>query len=201
MAERIINYRLKHINQLYLKADHNVIKPLKKSNDLLIVSSIILLLIVLFKINNKVEIDPEILEHIALDSSGSPQEKEKRQYVTLIMFQQTGFIYTFMLISVGFSIYQNRYAFKRYKRNLTKAFNKSSVTTGKTLAERLVFTYPHLTANDLTLCDLLYKGLSSKEIALQFNISPSSANTARYRLRKKLNIPSDEELITFLLKI
>ena len=61
--------------------------------------------------------------------------------------------------------------------------------------------YQNLTKGDKRLLALLMMNLSSKEIAGIINISPSSVNTKRYRLRKKLNIDSDENLIEFVKNI
>ena len=61
--------------------------------------------------------------------------------------------------------------------------------------------FPNLTKGDKRLLALLMMNLSSKEIARIINISPSSVNTKRYRLRKKLNIDSDENLIEFVKSI
>jgi DNA-binding CsgD family transcriptional regulator len=40
--------------------------------------------------------------------------------------------------------------------------------------------------------------MRAKEIAQQLSVTPDSVNTARYRLRKKLNLKSDEKLDDFL---
>jgi DNA-binding CsgD family transcriptional regulator len=58
--------------------------------------------------------------------------------------------------------------------------------------------FPGLSANDLRLCAYLKIGLNSKEIADILNIQPSSAYISRSRLRKKLNLNTDEDLYTFL---
>ena len=65
----------------------------------------------------------------------------------------------------------------------------------------LKLKYPELTKGDKRLLALLMMNLSSKEISSIINISPSSVNTKRYRLRKKLNIDSDENLIEFVKSI
>ena len=54
--------------------------------------------------------------------------------------------------------------------------------------------YPELSANDLRLMSLLKMNLSSKEVASTLNISPDGVKKARYRLRKKLNLKSEESL-------
>lgn len=48
--------------------------------------------------------------------------------------------------------------------------------------------FPHLTPNDKKLCAYLKLNLSTKEIASLLNLSLNSVLSARYRLRKKLNI-------------
>lgn len=58
--------------------------------------------------------------------------------------------------------------------------------------------YPTLNANDLRLIAMLRLNLNTKEIAGLLGISPQSANTARYRLRRRLNLPADASLESFL---
>lgn len=62
-------------------------------------------------------------------------------------------------------------------------------------------TYPQLTANDLRLCACLKLNLDSKEIAALMNISVRAVENSRYRLRKKLEIPSHQHLNDFFLQI
>ncbi len=57
---------------------------------------------------------------------------------------------------------------------------------------------PALTSNDFRLCALTKLNLSIKEMASVLNISPDSLKNARYRLKKKLKLGSDESLNTFL---
>ncbi len=58
--------------------------------------------------------------------------------------------------------------------------------------------FPGLSNQDLRLCAYLKIGLNTKEIAEILNILPSSAFITRSRLRKKLNLPEDQDLHTFL---
>jgi tetratricopeptide (TPR) repeat protein len=58
-----------------------------------------------------------------------------------------------------------------------------------------------LTHNEIRLATLLKMNLSTKEIAAILNISPDSVNKARYRLRKKLNLSSEDSLENFLLAL
>ncbi|MGC8750420.1 MAG: ligand-binding sensor domain-containing protein [Hydrotalea sp.] len=66
---------------------------------------------------------------------------------------------------------------------------------------KLKSLYPDLTANELKLCAYLRMNLSSKEIAQLMSISTRGVEIGRYRLRKKLQIPSDANLFRFLLDI
>ncbi len=67
------------------------------------------------------------------------------------------------------------------------------------LAGRLNRDYPGLTQNEFRLIALLRLNLSSKEISSVLGISPDSVKTARYRLRKKLGLDSQEDLFEFLI--
>jgi len=57
---------------------------------------------------------------------------------------------------------------------------------------------PSLTKKELRLSSLLLTGLTSKEIADLLSISSASVDMSRYRLRKKLNIPSEKSISIFL---
>jgi DNA-binding CsgD family transcriptional regulator len=60
--------------------------------------------------------------------------------------------------------------------------------------------YPDISQNELKLCAYLRMNLSSKEIAQMSNISIAGVNKSRQRLRKKLNIDSDVNLVELMLK-
>lgn len=60
-------------------------------------------------------------------------------------------------------------------------------------------SHPNLTPNDMKLCAYLRLNLSSKEIAPLFNISARSVEIKRYRLRKKMDLSSNENLTNYIL--
>ncbi|HEY1023556.1 MAG TPA: triple tyrosine motif-containing protein [Sphingobacteriaceae bacterium] len=60
--------------------------------------------------------------------------------------------------------------------------------------------FPGLTPNELKLCAYLKMNLSSKEIAQLMSITIRAVEVSRYRLRKKLHIPSDVNLFDFLMQ-
>lgn len=60
---------------------------------------------------------------------------------------------------------------------------------------------PDLTNNELKLCALLRLNMNLKEAANIMGISPESVKTARYRLRKKLNLSREENLIDHIIHL
>lgn len=65
---------------------------------------------------------------------------------------------------------------------------------------RLKEKFTDLTPSDLRLCAFLRLNLTSKEIAPLLGISVRGVETHRYRLRKRLNLSNDDNLIEFILK-
>ena len=66
---------------------------------------------------------------------------------------------------------------------------------------RLRTNYEDLTPKDLKLCAYLRMNLSTKEIAPLLSISVRGVEISRYRLRKKLGIEKDANLIDYMLNI
>ncbi len=64
-------------------------------------------------------------------------------------------------------------------------------------SSRLNSRFPNLSQQERRLMILLRIGLSSKEIAPLLNISVKSVEISRYRLRKKLNLDKDSNLVEF----
>jgi tetratricopeptide (TPR) repeat protein len=63
--------------------------------------------------------------------------------------------------------------------------------------KKLIEKFPELNANDLKLCALIKLNLDNREVATILNISQDSAKVARHRLRKKLNLLAEQNLIVF----
>lgn len=61
--------------------------------------------------------------------------------------------------------------------------------------------FPQLSPTDLKLCAYLRLNLTSKEIAQLLNISPKGVEVSRYRIRKKLNLPTETNLYDFLIEV
>jgi len=60
--------------------------------------------------------------------------------------------------------------------------------------------YPELTSNDLRFCAYLRLNLSSKDIAHLMNISLKGVEVGRYRIRKKIGLPSGKSLTEFMIE-
>lgn len=80
--------------------------------------------------------------------------------------------------------------FRSYFEDLHKDFNAT-----------IMKKYPEISNNDLRLMSLLKMNLSSKEIAHILNISNEGVKKARYRLRKKMNLATDDSLQEIIIKL
>jgi DNA-binding CsgD family transcriptional regulator len=61
--------------------------------------------------------------------------------------------------------------------------------------------HPEISPSELKLCAYLRMNLSSKEIAQLLNISVRGVEISRYRLRKKLNLATGENLFDYLIQL
>lgn len=66
---------------------------------------------------------------------------------------------------------------------------------------RLNERFPDLTPNEVKICAFLRLNMSTKEISAITHQSVKSLNMARFRLRKKMDIDRDENLISFLAQL
>jgi DNA-binding CsgD family transcriptional regulator len=79
--------------------------------------------------------------------------------------------------------------------NFAKHFDKVHSDFVAGLKEK----HPTITGSELKLCAYLRMNLSTKEIAQLMNISVRGVEISRYRLRKKLGIPSETNLFDYLI--
>tara|TARA_B100000787_G_scaffold29375_3_gene19604 strand:+ start:26607 stop:29399 length:2793 start_codon:yes stop_codon:yes gene_type:complete len=82
-----------------------------------------------------------------------------------------------------------------------RLFEEAFKNTDKGFMKKLKSEHSNLTSNDLRLCTYLRLNLSSKEIAPLLNISVRSVEVKRYRLRKKMNLPHEASLSSYILDI
>lgn len=82
-----------------------------------------------------------------------------------------------------------------------KLFEEAFNNADKDFIKKMKSKHPALTSNDLRLCAYLRLNLSSKEIAPLLNISSRSVEVKRYRLRKKMQLPRESSLTSYILEI
>lgn len=100
--------------------------------------------------------------------------------------------YNQLIRSINFDLQDdnNWENFARYFEEVHKDFNSN-----------IKAKYPQVTSNELRLLALLKMNLSSKEIANILSISPEGIKKARYRLRKKLDITTEDSLQDLVLSL
>lgn len=81
--------------------------------------------------------------------------------------------------------------------NFTKHFDKVHSDFVVNLKEK----HPTITGNEIKLCAYLRMNLSTKEVAQLMNISVRGVEISRYRLRKKLQLPSEVNLFDYLISL
>ncbi|BAP30476.1 uncharacterized protein CHSO_1439 [Chryseobacterium sp. StRB126] len=82
-----------------------------------------------------------------------------------------------------------------------KSFHLKFSEAFSTFNQRLLEINPQLTYSDLEYCALIKLKFDTKEIATFKNISISSVVSKKYRIRKKLNISTDENMYIWMLNI
>lgn len=80
-------------------------------------------------------------------------------------------------------------------------FEKNLIQSHEDFVQKLTNTYPELTSKDIKLSIYLRMNLSSKEIAPLMNISYRGVELHRYRLRKKIQLSSEESLSKFMINL
>jgi DNA-binding CsgD family transcriptional regulator len=82
-----------------------------------------------------------------------------------------------------------------------KRFEENFDLVYENFLKHLSELYPNLSVSDKKLCAYLKMDLSSKDIAALFNISVRSVEMSRYRLRQKMALDRDTNLVEFLQKV
>ncbi|MBE9583255.1 hypothetical protein IM792_02230 [Mucilaginibacter sp. JRF] len=85
--------------------------------------------------------------------------------------------------------------------NDLQLFDESFEQVHNEFFKRLLQAYPDLAPHDLKLAAYLKMNLSTKEIAPLLKITPRGVEIKRYRLRKRLKLNSDQNLIEFMMSV
>lgn len=80
-------------------------------------------------------------------------------------------------------------------------FEARFVQVNSSFYQSLGEKHPNLSRNELKLCALVKLNFSTKEMAQLLGISTDGVNKARYRLRKKLNLQRDVNLVSYIYSI
>ena len=152
-------------------------------------------------------ISPDTLQHIKSERPTDVHLLEKNAMQVLFMKERGWFFILFgtlvlsIILWIGLSNRRksNR-TFIGYKYSLSEKLART-VKESLNFQNRLRLKYEALTPNDLLVAEMLVDGLTSKEISSELNISAASANTARYRLRKRMALSPQADLLEALRKI
>lgn len=79
-----------------------------------------------------------------------------------------------------------------------KEFNLYFNEVDQKFLDRIIKKHPNLTKNDLRMCSLLRMNLSTKEIASLLNISVRAVEQSRYRLKKRLDLDKNNDLLKYI---
>jgi len=177
------------------------------------VLAVIIVLLLYFLLRNKVRSVELKRKNLQLEKANLSKELEhkNKELTTNVMYllQKNEFIQT-----ISEKLKKSRFGFKPEGRKIAEEIIRDleinlSTDTWKEFEMRfqevhsefynnLIAKYPDLSPNELRLCAFLRLNMSTKEIAALTYLSANSINMARHRLRKKLNIDQDENLILFL---
>jgi DNA-binding CsgD family transcriptional regulator len=178
-----------------------------KFYQVLLVSGIVIFLSVIYATITNEPIADEILEQIRKNRATEVHQLEKnRMQIHFMKERGWNFIVlaSLLLSIVVWMVLSNhrkkRTNFLGYTYRIKDRLAQSETKT-LTFQERLREKFEMLTSNDLLIAEMLVDGLSTKQISTELNISPASANTARYRLRKKMNLSLETDLVTSLQEI
>jgi len=120
----------------------------------------------------------QLNEKIEALKTATPKQKDK----LILELKRT--------IKQNINIDKNWEDFKRFFEEVHTSFT-----------QKLKEIHPDLSGNDLKIAALARLNLNIKESATILGITPESAKTSRYRLRKKLNLQQDEDLLSYFLKL
>ncbi|MCX6277324.1 MAG: tetratricopeptide repeat protein [Bacteroidetes bacterium] len=85
--------------------------------------------------------------------------------------------------------------------NLWEEFEKYFENIHPAFLAKLAVRFPDMTTNDRKICAMVRLDLSTKEIALMLNRSIRTIESAKYQIKKKLNVGDDQNLTSFLIAL
>ncbi len=82
-----------------------------------------------------------------------------------------------------------------------KKFYENIEAINHSFYNKLKEQFPSLSKSERELCGFIKLGLSNKEISILRNVSPEAIRSSQFRLRKKLDLTSKEEIELFLQRL
>jgi len=79
-----------------------------------------------------------------------------------------------------------------------KEFNLYFEQVDKEFVKNIQHKHPKLTQNDLRICSLIRLNLSTKEIASLLNVSIRAVEQSRYRMKKRLELTTTDDLVKYI---
>ncbi len=87
---------------------------------------------------------------------------------------------------------------KKSRAKQWEDFNTRFLSVNKDFYKKLSKAYPDLTPTELKHCALMKLNFNSKDMAQLLNISVSSVHVSRHRIRKKMGLERDENLVNLI---
>jgi len=208
--EMQFNFDKKLKEQEVEKAKMELIQKRKELIYIVIFSGILLTVFILFFLFRlqQLKVKKIKVEKASLQSDLQYKNKELTTNV-MYLVEKNEFI-----MSISDKLKKARYDFKPENRKIIdEIIHKLEVSGSKNIWKdfelrfqdvhsdfyhKISQTFPDLTPNELKLCAFLRLNMSTKEISTITFQSPKSIGQARFRLRKKMGIKRDENLVTFL---
>jgi len=172
---------------------------------------IVMLIITLLFINQRNKAQKSQLEKVNLNQKLEYKNKELTTNV-MYLLQKNDFI-----ISIAKKLERTKTEFKLENKQVIQSiindlqsnsaietwdeFEKRFMEVHSDFKDKLSQKFPDLTPNEMKLCAFLRLNMTTKEISAITYQSVSSINMARFRLRKKMDMERDENLIAFLTQL
>ncbi|MFK7906904.1 MAG: two-component regulator propeller domain-containing protein [Chitinophagales bacterium] len=84
--------------------------------------------------------------------------------------------------------------------NYWEEFNLYFNQVDQNFIQAILKKHPQLTKNDLRMCTLMRINLSTKEIASLLNVSVRGVEQSRYRLKKRIGLEKEEDLLKYVME-
>ena len=166
-------------------------------------------IIIILNINRKKHINDKELE------IANEKLKLKNQEISFHLLSQTRFYHQLTELKTKLNVFIPKlrakkdrdefenilYQIEKQNPNPINEFEEIFKSIYPGFFKNLSQKYPKLSSRELQICALIRLNFSTKDIAAITNLAVNTLETSRYRIRKKLSLPSNEQLYSFLIKL